>query len=300
MEKFTAEVLKYAAFTDHGRGGNPAGVVLDADALTDAQMLAIAQAIGFGDGVLERRWPTTALFSPRAEVAFCGHATVATTVALAERDGTGARELATAAGLVTVNTDTDTDGGEPPGVTPRGHPTRLRRRGLRRTGGIRLGRRRAGSQVSGSQPTPATTTSCWASPSSTLAQFDYDFEALGELMEREGWTTVHAFVHDQPGHFRPRNAFPPGGVREDPATGAAAAAFGGYLRDLGLVAPPDRLTVRQGVELGTPSRIEIEVPLHGRQIRGLGSRHPAGAVAVRRAGAPVKRPRVDGPSSGGQ
>ena len=134
----------------------------------------------------------------------------------------------------------------------------------------------------------------------TLAQFDYDFEALGDLMEREGWTTVHAFVHDQPGHFRARNAFPPGGVREDPATGAAAAAFGGYLRDLGLVAPPDRLTVRQGVELGTPSRIEIEVPLHGRQIRGPGSRHPAGAVAVRRAGAPVKRPRVDGPSSGGQ
>ena len=34
------EVLKYAAFTDHGRGGNPAGVVLGADALTDVQMLA--------------------------------------------------------------------------------------------------------------------------------------------------------------------------------------------------------------------------------------------------------------------
>jgi PhzF family phenazine biosynthesis protein len=43
----TAEVLRYAAFTEAGGGGNPAGVVLDAGSLSDAQMLAIAAAIGY-------------------------------------------------------------------------------------------------------------------------------------------------------------------------------------------------------------------------------------------------------------
>jgi hypothetical protein len=37
------EILRYAAFTRDGIGGNPAGVVLDAGDLDDGQMLAIAQ-----------------------------------------------------------------------------------------------------------------------------------------------------------------------------------------------------------------------------------------------------------------
>ncbi len=45
----TAEVLRYAAFSSEGRGGNPAGVVLDAGTLTDGQMLAIARAIGYSE-----------------------------------------------------------------------------------------------------------------------------------------------------------------------------------------------------------------------------------------------------------
>ncbi len=43
-------------------------------------------------------------FSPKAEVAFCGHATIATAVAYAERHGAGALELNTQTGLVLVNT----------------------------------------------------------------------------------------------------------------------------------------------------------------------------------------------------
>ena len=48
-------------------------------------------------------------------------------------------------------------------------------------------------------------------------------------------TTVD-LVHRTDAHtFSARNPFPVGGVVEDPATGAAAAAFGAYLRELGLV-----------------------------------------------------------------
>jgi hypothetical protein len=43
MDRIPSEVLRYAAFTDSGKGGNPAAVVLDARSLSEADMLAIAQ-----------------------------------------------------------------------------------------------------------------------------------------------------------------------------------------------------------------------------------------------------------------
>src|SRR3954454_12355290 len=58
---------------------------------------------------------------------------------------------------------------------------------------------------------------------------------------------------------RPQGPFPPGGVVEDPATGAAAAAFGGYLRDLRLVPLPTRVTLHQGEDMGAPSLLLVDL-----------------------------------------
>ena len=69
-----------------------------------------------------------------------------------------------------------------------------------------------------------------------------------DLVHREDAATYHA-----------RNPFPVGGVVEDPATGAAAAAFGAYLRELGLVTPPATVTVHQGVDMGRPSVLTVEI-----------------------------------------
>lgn len=60
--------------------------------------------------------------------------------------------------------------------------------------------------------------------------------------------------------FHARDPFPPGGVYEDPATGAAAAAFGAYLRNLGLVATPARITVHQGEDMGRPGLLLVDIP----------------------------------------
>src|SRR3954465_5158453 len=101
-------ILRYAAFTDTPDGGNPAGVVLDASALSQAEMQAIAKEVGYSesafaipraDGEFDVRY-----FSPEAEVPFCGHATIATGVALAERDGPGLLSFHTPAGEVPVAT----------------------------------------------------------------------------------------------------------------------------------------------------------------------------------------------------
>ncbi len=74
--------------------------------------------------------------------------------------------------------------------------------------------------------------------------------------------------------FHARNPFPVGGVVEDPATGAAAAAFGAYLRELGLVRPPANVTILQGHDMGRPSRLTVgiandraEISVAGRALR---------------------------------
>ena len=101
-------ILRYTAFTDSPDGGNPAGVVLDASTLSDERMQEIAAELGYSetafatkreDGGYDVRY-----FSPEAEVPFCGHATIATGVALAERDGPGLLSFHTQAGEVPVAT----------------------------------------------------------------------------------------------------------------------------------------------------------------------------------------------------
>ncbi len=82
-------------------------------------------------------------------------------------------------------------------------------------------------------------------------------------MAARDWTTIQLVYREGPDRFRSRNPFPPGGVVEDPATGAAAAAFGGYLRELGLVEPPATITIDQGIELGRPSLLTVTIPAGG-------------------------------------
>jgi len=82
-------------------------------------------------------------------------------------------------------------------------------------------------------------------------------------MLADNLTTVQLVWRDAPTLFHSRNPFPVGGVVEDPATGAAAAALGGYLRTAGLVAPPASMTIRQGETMGRPSLLTVDIPAAG-------------------------------------
>jgi PhzF family phenazine biosynthesis protein len=70
------------AFTDHGVGGNPAGVVVDADALDTRQKLRIASQIGLSETAFVSSSNSAAFkldfFTPTRQIAHCGHATIAT------------------------------------------------------------------------------------------------------------------------------------------------------------------------------------------------------------------------------
>lgn len=81
---------------------------------------------------------------------------------------------------------------------------------------------------------------------------------------------------ESPERFHARDPFPVGGVVEDPATGAAAAAFGGYLRALGLVTAPTRISIRQGEDMGRPSDLLIDVDPRSARTRVTGGAVPIG------------------------
>ena len=260
------DVLRYAAFTTDPEAGNPAGVVLDATGLDEAQMQRTAADIGDsetafvtssdpGAGVYGLRY-----FSPLAEVAFCGHATVATAVALAERDGTGRKVFRTQAGEIEVRTDKqDTIIASLTSVPTRSRPATPEE--------INGALEALGWSVEELDPDfPAHVSFAGnehlvlaAGTRERLAELDYDFDALGDVMRRHGWTTVQLFWQQDARTVHARDPFPVGGVIEDPATGAAAAAFGGYLRELGQVTEPRRITIVQGEDMGRHSELLIDI-----------------------------------------
>jgi PhzF family phenazine biosynthesis protein len=92
-----------------------------------------------------------------------------------------------------------------------------------------------------------------------LADLDYDFDALKSYMSEHDLVTVDLVFREDMTTFHARNPFPVGGVVEDPATGAAAAAFGAYLRALELVTPPARVTIHQGDDMGRPSLLLVDL-----------------------------------------
>ena len=102
-----------------------------------------------------------------------------------------------------------------------------------------------------------------ATEQSRLAVLDYDFDAMKRIMLDDGLTTLQLVWRESPAVFHARNPFPVGGVVEDPATGAAAAALGGYLRDAGLIEPPATITIRQGEAMGRPGVLRVEIPPSG-------------------------------------
>lgn len=79
MKKVEAFLVN--SFTDNGTGGNPAGVVLHADQLSDKEKLRVAQAVGYSETAFVSRDDEVdfelSFFTITGEVDFCGHATLA-------------------------------------------------------------------------------------------------------------------------------------------------------------------------------------------------------------------------------
>ncbi len=76
------KAYKINAFAKTARGGNPAGIVFDADCLTETNMKKIAEILGLSETAFVMKSDVAdfkvRFFTPTEEVDLCGHATVGT------------------------------------------------------------------------------------------------------------------------------------------------------------------------------------------------------------------------------
>ncbi len=273
-------VQRYAAFTDTPDGGNPAGVVLRADELTPAQMQSIAAEVGYSEtafvGAADSAQPRThpvRYFTPEAEVPFCGHATIATGIALGQRHGAGAFRLKTEAGEIGLHVISEADGAMSAALTSVApETTEIADTDLAEVLDA-LGWRP--DELEGALPPRVAFAGARhlilaAASHERLRRLSYDYERLANVCARLDLLTVAAIWRASPNLVHARNVAPAVGILEDPATGAAAAALGGYLAELAMIAPPASFTVLQGEDLGRPSRLDVTVTAKGAGVRVAG------------------------------
>ncbi|HIP78759.1 MAG TPA: PhzF family phenazine biosynthesis protein [Kiloniellaceae bacterium] len=270
------DVLRIAAFSKGAKGGNPAGVAIG-EALPEAvEMQRIAAAVGFSETAFAapdgEGWRVR-YFSPESEVPFCGHATIALGAALAMQQGDGIFPLTLNEAEITVegrqDSGTVTGALQSPPTRSRPLDEDLLERTLALFG---LTRDALDPRIPPAfAEAGATHVVLGLKERATLAAMSYDLDAGRKLMNDAGLVTI-ALVHAEgDGRFHARNAFASGGVLEDPATGAAAAALAGYLRDIGWP-HGGRIEIFQGEDMGMPSHLIVEIPAErGSSIRVSGS-----------------------------
>lgn len=265
------EIHRLAAFTTDPAGGNPAGVVVTEAPLTAERMQQIAAEVGYSETAFlvpaaDRRFDVR-YFAPTAEVPFCGHATIAAGVLLGRGPGgAGTYVFATASGDVTVDVIVDEHGDAVATLTSVEPSVRAAEPGLLTAALDALGLRDA--DLDGDHPPAIAYAGAHhlilvVADRARLAQMAYDFGTVRDLMEANDLTTVALLWREDAVTWHARNAFAIGGVVEDPATGAAAAAFGAYLRDGGHIQVPATIDIVQGEDMGRRSELHVEVPRTG-------------------------------------
>ena len=277
FEYETCDVFTTARF-----GGNPLAVVFGAESLDGAAMQRIAREFNLSETVFVL--PATArhdarlrIFTPGVEVPFAGHPNVGAAVLLARRLGRRGRlVLDQAAGPVLAEL-TEEDGE----VT-----------------GARITAPRPFARVRGVEP--ATAAACAGLPpgailgevhvggcgldfalaevadAATLARAVPDTAAFRARMPLEVAAGLHLWARLGPGRLRARMLTPLDGIGEDPATGSAACALGGWLLER---EGADALTleIEQGVEMGRPSLLHVSAR---REAEGIGLTVGGGVVPV--------------------
>lgn len=256
-------IQKIAAFSDGNQGGNPAGVLLT-DVLPSAkEMQRIAAEVGFSETAFAcPQGPgfRVRYFSPESEVPFCGHATIALGAALAMKNGDGVFALSLNEAEITVEGRRDDKTVSAALQSPSTHSQllseSLTEEALSLFGYTQndLDSRISPALANGG----ANHLVLVLNTRAALSEMAYDLEAGREFMNREGLVTVLLAFAESPQLFHTRNPFASGGVYEDPATGAATAAFAGYLRDCGWPHGGE-INIVQGEDMGARSLLKAEL-----------------------------------------
>lgn len=274
-------------FTDKALSGNPLAVVMAADSLSDVQMQAIAGEFNLSETVFvcEALHPTHSaalrIFTPARELPFAGHPTVGAAAYIAKKkfeslSGTqnAMLVLEEKIGLVRVGVTLKDKTAPytlidlPKQSTPQ--DAQLDKSAVAAALGI------SPMEIGFENHVPCV----WTAgvpftfvPVKNLATLAKARTVRSNWEGAFGYASPEVYVYTREteafGHdFAARMFAPTLGIEEDPATGAAAAAFSGLVMHFD--APQDgehKFIIEQGYEMGRPSLIELVLEVKGKKVK---------------------------------
>jgi trans-2,3-dihydro-3-hydroxyanthranilate isomerase len=271
-------------FTTTKGAGNPLAVVLDCVGLTDAQMQMIAREFNISETtfVFSPKAPdqtaSVRIFTPVRELPFAGHPMIGTAVVLAERHRTQSDAplnrmvLEVPAGLVEIEVADD-----PSGVTsamcavpklPVMHspsPTVEQ---------VAAALSLSPSDIDAVERPIQTWDAGYAVVFAALTSRDAVSRARVDLLKWPSTTefgrpkSIYPYAAAGSSHFYARMFAPTMGIPEDPATGGAAAALAGHLHACAKLGDGvHQFVIDQGVDMGRPSQIMLEMQVAQGQLK---------------------------------
>jgi trans-2,3-dihydro-3-hydroxyanthranilate isomerase len=266
-------------FTDRPLAGNQLCVVPEPVALDEAQMQAIAKEIGFSETtfVSEAKGDRYAMriFTPGAELPFAGHPTLGTAFVLVSRgEVTSPATQSVAAGEFWVEADPAGGTARMRQATPEFRPVFEDRALVAKAAGLSL------DELHPSLPVQPVSTGLAhlmvpAVDRDAVGRARADPPTVRDVVEAAGADGFYLFAADADG--AKARLFDSGlGVGEDPATGSAAGPLGAYLVHHGVL-PAGEIVVSQGVEVGRPSTLLVDVAADE---QGSFTLHVGGGVAI--------------------
>lgn len=259
------QVYTLNAFGKIPQGGNPAGVVLGADNLSDLEMQQIATDFGLSETAFvfksDRANFRVRFFTPVQEVDLCGHATIATFYLMHDlniiKEGSYTQE--TNAGILHVEVGKHSVTMEQP--SPTFYET-IEKETIAKSLNISL------EDIVGNLPIQVVSTGLKdiiipVKSLSTLKNIEPDFSEIAAISEKYDTVGYHIFtLETESGNFAHcRNLAPRYGINEEAATGSASGALTCYLNSYGIINLPSKIILEQGYTMGRPSEIIVELSL---------------------------------------
>ncbi|MFJ7940343.1 PhzF family phenazine biosynthesis protein [Peribacillus sp. NPDC096622] len=267
----TVRVFHYDAFSSKPNKGNPAGVVLDADGLTEKEMQVIAMKVGFNETAFPMGSDIADLriryFTPGHETNLCGHATMATIHALKTRGLLNKDELMieTGAGILPIKIHTTADLDiyiTMKQAAPQFEAFNGDKVGLASSLGLDI------EDLEAELPIIYGSTGLWTllipiKDRNAFKKMKANNNLFPQILKEMPRASVHPFcleTYDQDAHMHARHFSSPfSGTLEDPVTGTASGVMGAYYAKYIKDDLEDevQLLIEQGHEIGKDGRVHV-------------------------------------------
>lgn len=265
-------------FTTNRFEGNPLAVITDGDGLSNNTMQAIAREMNLSETVFvqkptdDRALARLRIFTTKEELKLAGHPVVGTWFLLAELGVVPAQEggvhimQQTGAGILPV--EISFKDGRPQRVTmtqmPASfRPAKFKKEKLASALGVSL----SDFHDELEPQYVSTGVSNLMVPFRNriaLTRIEMNINELRALEGKDG-TMAYCFALNGSNKAFTRGMLP-WELYEDPATGSAAGSLGAYLVQNGKLAADQLFHIQQGVEMGRPSQIEVQVAQDGKKL----------------------------------